>query len=249
VRKALGFLALLLVLVLGAAGFGVFAVQRSLAPTREARAIATDWPADAGTRITIDLDSLGVPTVHGTSEVALAFGQGYAHARDRRFQMELFRRTAAGRLAELVGPVALSSDRFFRRLGLAAVADSGIARLGARRRALFAAYAAGVNACDRAHPAAPEFLVLGLTPEPWRPRDTALVALLMQQDQGFESADDERKRETIEAALGPVVADFLLPVTSPWDAPLLEGSPAATAGWWRAHAPGAAARSWPTIRT
>ena len=172
-RKALGFLALLLVLILGVAGFGAFAVQRSLAPTREARAIAEGWPADAGTRITIDLDSLGVPTVRGTSELALAFGQGYAHARDRRFQMELLRRTASGRLAELVGRAALNSDRFFRTLGFAAVADSGVARLSPRRRALFDAYSAGVNAWDAAHPAPPEFLLLGATPEPWSASESA----------------------------------------------------------------------------
>lgn len=223
VRKLLGFAGLVLILVAGAAAFGAFALQRSLAPGHETQTIAAGWPADAGTTITIELDSLGVPTVRGESENAIAFGQGYAHARDRRFQMELFRRTAAGRLAELVGPLALPSDRFFRQLGLAQVADSGTALLGPRRRALFAAYAAGVNACDRAHPAAPEFLVLGLTPAPWRPRDTALVALLMQEDQGFESADDERKRDTMEATLPLALVDFLLPVTTAWDAPLVEG--------------------------
>ncbi|MEO6463145.1 MAG: penicillin acylase family protein, partial [Candidatus Eisenbacteria bacterium] len=223
VRKLLGFAAVVLILVAGAAAFGAFSLQRSLAPAREVRTVPANWPPDAGPQVTIDLDNLGVPTVRGGSETAIAFGQGYAHARDRRFQMELFRRTAAGRLAELVGPFALPSDRLFRQLGLAQVADSGVALLGPRRRALFEAYAAGVNACDRAHPTAPEFLVLGLQPAPWRPRDTALVALLMQEDQAFEAADDERTRETMEATLPLALVDFLLPLTTAWDAPLLEG--------------------------
>ena len=233
VRKPAGFLLFVAILVsalvVAAAGLGTWAVQRSLAPGRETRTITAGWPADAAGRITIDLDSLGIPTIHGRTEVAVAFGQGYAHARDRRFQMELFRRTAAGRLAELVGGVALPSDRFFRRLGLAVVADSGIALLGPRRRAIFAAYAAGVNAYDDSHPAPPEFLVLGVAAEPWRPRDTGLVALLMQQDQGWEAADDERKRETMEEALPRGVVDFLLPVTTAWDIPMIDGPMPATA--------------------
>jgi penicillin amidase len=224
VKRLLGFVLVLVLLAAGAAGFAAFTLQRSLPPPSETvpPAIA-EWPADAGAAITIELDSLGIPSVRGASENAIAYGQGYAHARDRRFQMELLRRTAAGRLAELVGAAALPSDRFFRKLGLAPVADAGIALLGPRRRALFEAYAAGVNAFDRAHPSPPEFLVLGAPAEPWRPRDTALVALLMQQDQAWGSAEEERDRELMDATLPPALVDFLLPQTTPLDVVLLEG--------------------------
>lgn len=225
VKRILGFVLVLALLAAGVAGFAAFSLQRSLAPEREAVSLpAAEWPADAGEAILIELDSLGVPTVRGTSGNAIAYGQGYAHARDRRFQMELLRRTAAGRLAELVGAAALPQDRFFRKLGLVPVADSGIALLGPRRRALFESYAAGVNAFDRAHPAPPEFLVLGAPSEPWRPRDTALVALLMQQDQAWGSAGEERDRELMDATLPPALVDFLLPLTTPLDVVLLEGA-------------------------
>jgi penicillin amidase len=223
VKRILGFLAFVVVLGALAAAALAFVVQRSLAPDRESRTIGAADAAGVTGTVTIELNRAGVPTIRGEDEAAVAFGQGYAHARDRRFQMELFRRTAAGRLAELVGAFALPSDRFFRTLGFAQAADSGVRLFDERRRALFEAYAAGVNAYDRAHSAPPEFLLLGAPVEPWRPRDTALVALLMQQDQNFDGAEDEQKREVMEAALPPALVDFLLPVTTRGDVTIVEG--------------------------
>ncbi len=224
-RRLLGFLAVLAALVLLAGGFLAWTIQRSVPPAREMHAVlpaGLATTADGG--VTIDFDALGTPTIRGGSEAAVAFGQGYAHARDRRFQMELLRRTAAGRLSELVGRAALSSDRFFRTLGFAVVADAGTARLGPRRRALFEAYSAGVNAWDTTHPPPPEFLLLGAAVEPWTPRDIGLASLLMQQDQCWEAAGDERDREIMEAALSPALVEFLMPVVTAWDTPLLAGA-------------------------
>ncbi len=223
-RRLLGFLAVLGLLVVAAGIYLAWTIQRSVPSSAGvALSLPSGGATAAPTTIVIEFDALGVPTIRGADEMAVAWGQGWAHARDRRFQMELLRRTAAGRLSELVGRSALSSDRFFRTLGFAAVADSAMAALGPRRRALFQAYADGVNAWDAAHPAPPEFLLLGVAPEPWRPRDVGLVSLLMQQDQCWEAAGDERDREIMERALSPALVDFLLPVVTPWDAPLVAG--------------------------
>ncbi len=59
----------------------------------------------------IILDGRGIPHVRADDEPTVWFVVGYLHARDRFFQMDLTRRLAAGRLAELVGPSALSGDR------------------------------------------------------------------------------------------------------------------------------------------
>ena len=45
------------------------------------------------------------------------FAQGFVHAQERLWQMELARRTALGRLSELFGPIALDTDRAARTFG------------------------------------------------------------------------------------------------------------------------------------
>ena len=113
--------------------------------------------------------------------------------------MELYRRSALGRLAEWVGPGLLSSDRQFRAFGFAAVADSAVARLTPARRALFNAYAAGVNAYAAGHRPAPEFLLLG-APAPWSARDVVLTTMLMLQDLTWDQADEERITDGFQIA-------------------------------------------------
>src|ERR1044072_2376733 len=54
-------------------------------------------------RITILRDDRGIPYVEAQNDEDLYFGQGYATAADRLWQMDLFRRTARGELAEVLG--------------------------------------------------------------------------------------------------------------------------------------------------
>ena len=68
--------------------------------------------------VTIERDALGVPTISGANRADVAFATGFVHAQDRFFQMDLSRRAAAGRLAELVGDAALPVDRRNRPLDL-----------------------------------------------------------------------------------------------------------------------------------
>src|SRR5687767_5958476 len=56
-------------------------------------------------------DSLGVPHVWARNEEDLFRAMGYVHAQDRLFQMEMFRRAADGRLAEILGKDVLDTDR------------------------------------------------------------------------------------------------------------------------------------------
>ena len=55
-------------------------------------------------------DANGIAHIHARNEHDLFFMQGRIHAEDRLFQMDLLRRTAAGTLAELVGPSALPNE-------------------------------------------------------------------------------------------------------------------------------------------
>jgi penicillin amidase len=130
--------------------------------------------------VEVTLDAQGIPRIAAADERDAAIALGWLHARDRMFQMELMRRGAAGRLAELVGPPALRLDRFTRTLGLARRAEADLAAQSPETRALLEAYAAGVNAwiAARGRFAAPEFLALG-APEPWRPEHSLLWGKVM----------------------------------------------------------------------
>ena len=90
-------------------------------------------------------DRFGFAHVYAASLPDALRAQGYVHAQDRLFQMEMIRRLGAGRLAELAGVRMLELDRFVRRLRLRWAADRAAAALDAESRALVAAYCEGVN--------------------------------------------------------------------------------------------------------
>ncbi len=96
--------------------------------------------------VTIERDALGIPTITGASRRDVAFATGFVHAQDRFFQMDLSRRMAAGRLAELVGDAALPVDRRNRLHRFEALAERVLAAATDEERSLLEAYAAGVNA-------------------------------------------------------------------------------------------------------
>lgn len=133
----------------------------------------------------IDRDAHAIPLIVGTSEADALFGLGYTHAQDRLWQMDFNRRIAHGRLAELVGPAGLDTDRFLRTLGIARSAQALLAALDGETRALLDAYVAGVNAAlaTRSGPLPPEFVLLRAPPPaPWTALDSMAFAMLMALD-------------------------------------------------------------------
>ncbi|HEV3051694.1 MAG TPA: penicillin acylase family protein, partial [Longimicrobium sp.] len=170
-----GLFALLLIVVLG----GRWWLGRSQPdPSRGA--------ALAGLRAPVEVwrDSLGVPHVWARDEEDLFRAMGYVHAQDRLFQMEMFRRVADGRLAEILGKDLLDTDKFLRTVGMGRSAAENEARLAPEHRRALQAYADGVNAWIRTHggPLPPEFVTLRFQPEPWTVRNTLSIAKIMAWD-------------------------------------------------------------------
>jgi penicillin G amidase len=60
--------------------------------------------------VEIITDNWGVPHIYAQTEIDLFFAQGYQAAKDRLFQLELFRRRATGTMAELFGIRELKRD-------------------------------------------------------------------------------------------------------------------------------------------
>jgi penicillin amidase len=190
-------LALAALLFFGAVRFGV---ARSRLPERGVRVESIPGlPAEVEVRF----DTHGIPHVTSDDEEALWFAQGYLHARDRFFQMELARRLASGRLAELLGAGALPSDRRMRTWRLAASARRQVALLDAEAGAVLEAYTAGVNAAlDRfGSRISPEIWMIGVEPEPWRPECSLEVALLLQLDLSWSMGEELQRAEQL-ARLG-----------------------------------------------
>ena len=130
-------------------------------------------------------DPYGIPHIFAGNLEDASFALGYVHAQDRLWQMEMSRRIAAGRVAELVGAGALESDRFMRTLGVRRSAEANLRVLDAETRQLLESYAAGVNAFLASGPVLPlEFWLTGARPEPWTAADSIGWAKMMAWDLG-----------------------------------------------------------------
>ena len=73
-----------------------------------------------GQAVEVYFDDHGIPHIYANCWPDAARALGYLHARDRLWQMDLFRRQAEGRLAEVMGPGQVESDILMRQLGIRA---------------------------------------------------------------------------------------------------------------------------------
>ena len=131
--------------------------------------------------IVIERDTRGIPHIRAQDEADLFFGQGFACAQDRLWQMDLLRRTAEGKLSEVVGPGAIEIDRYMRTVGLGAAAAHDAQHLRGPARDDVGAFAAGVNTVIQKHQLPIEFRLLGYRPVPWTPTDSIAIIKLMAQ--------------------------------------------------------------------
>ncbi len=149
-------------------------------------------------------DSYGVPHIYAHNEDDLYFAQGYIHAQERLWQMEVNRRVGSGRLSELFGPIAVETDRFCRRLGMHRSAAEEVQRLSAHDHRVLDAYALGVNTFieNNSHRLPVEFTLLGFKPSPWSPTDTIQWSKMMGWNLGG-NWETELIRARIVSRVGP----------------------------------------------
>ncbi|HHV54133.1 MAG TPA: hypothetical protein GXX55_01560 [Firmicutes bacterium] len=164
-------------------------------------------PVQGSERVEIIRDQWGIAHVYADSNAGVFFGAGYATAQDRMLQMELFRRKVAGRLAEVLGPEWLQSDKLMRTLGLYRHAQRVVDHLSPDTREALEAYAAGVNhyLATEAGNLNPTFARLGIVPEPWTPADS--IAVWMRIAEYFDTSwkqevNSLRQRERQQEAGG-----------------------------------------------
>ena len=140
-------------------------------------------------------DKWGVAHIYAQNEHDLFFAQGYNVARDRLFQLELWRRQATGTMAEVSGRAELKRDignRLFRFRG---DLKQELNWYHPRGQAIITAFVQGINARiseTQANPAllTPDFRLLNLKPGTWTPSVviSRFNALLSNIDQELNMA-------------------------------------------------------------
>jgi penicillin amidase len=171
------------VLLLLLAAVTAIGIYMALAQPKTSGALAL---AGSQAELKIERDADGIPSITAANTHDLFFGLGVVHAQDRLWQLETHKRIASGRLAEAFGPAALDADRFLRALAVRRAAEAQWAQTQGEARDALLAYAEGVNAVLNGSLAArpPEFLILGLKPEPWTPVDSLAWSIMMAWDLG-----------------------------------------------------------------
>ena len=204
-------LALLFVIVLLSGGLLIYIywwlVQRP-APQHEGELELPELDA----AVEVLRDKHGIPHIYAQTEADLWRAQGFVHAQDRLWQMELNRRVAFGRLAELFGPVALDADRFSRIVGLRRAAELELAAQDEATTATLGHYCEGVNAYIRSRKGklAAEFNLLRRQPQEWSPLDILAFGKMMAWSLSI-NWESELIRLQLAGKLDPTLAADLEP--------------------------------------
>jgi penicillin amidase len=142
IRRIAVAVAALLVVVIGIAAVLAVTWVRRPFPTTEGELQVPGL----GSKVTVLRDDRGIPQIYADSAEDLFKAQGFVHAQDRFFEMDLRRHITAGRLSELVGADGLDTDRVIRTIGWRRTAEQELPTLKPETRRYLQAYADGVNA-------------------------------------------------------------------------------------------------------
>ncbi|MBA3875346.1 MAG: penicillin acylase family protein [Anaerolinea sp.] len=177
--------------------------------------------------VTVIRDQAGIIQIRADDPHDLFLAQGYVHAQERMWQMEVWRRISSGRLSEIFGEDSVDTDRFIRTLGWRQAAQRDLDAMPQDARDALEWYADGVNAwlADNEGSLGPAFVVAGLlagtgglggyTPEPWTPLDSAAWQKVQAWNLGG-NMDTEIFRLLADARLGDAArTDALFPAYGP----------------------------------
>ena len=175
--------------------------------------------------VTILFDERAVPHIYAKTDEDAYFAQGFLHAKERLFRMIFQDLLVEGRLAEAVGPQAVSTDRFMRQLDLKTPSQKALKLLKKEHPRSFAAlqaYVAGVNAyLENLTPSQLpfEFKLLNFRPGKW----TALKSLMFLRYMGWDlsGSDEDLKYEELVKYLGAKKARELHPDRLPYVVPII----------------------------
>lgn len=177
----LGIFLVLLVFVVGIGWLVVGMTGRSFTSDED----QSDEIEGLSGEVSIVRDSYGVPYIKAANENDAMAALGYAHAQDRLWQMDMFRRFGQGRLSELLGSKLIAFDAFSKTIGFERIAQDIYAKMPGQTKSAVDAYCRGVNAFIENNRSrySFEFDALGYEPEPWTPIHTVIVVRLLAWEQ------------------------------------------------------------------
>ncbi|MFZ4621642.1 MAG: penicillin acylase family protein, partial [Bacteroidota bacterium] len=153
-------------------------------------------------KVMISRDEFGVPHISAENEYDLFFAQGYVHAQDRMWQMDLSRRAGEGRLSEILGPSTIKFDKMLKTVGFKRIAERLAGQLNPKSKEVLQAYSDGINAYIRSqkgkYPI--EFDMLNYVPEEWTPVHSLMISRLMAWELNISWH--------VDIVLGELVAKF-----------------------------------------
>lgn len=198
----------LIIAILGSC-FGVWMVRKG-------------WPDYSGSlkvkglkaEVTVKRDKYGVPNIYAKNEDDLFFAQGYVHAQDRLWQMEVSRRLCKGTMSEIAGTATLNLDKTVRLFALYKNAEKSVPLLDNGTKKVLEAYCRGINAYIDAHKGKLplEFTIMHVKPVHWTIVDVISWGNFMAYSTG-QNYRYEVFRGNLTAKLGGKMADEALPPT------------------------------------
>lgn len=166
-----------------------------------------------------------IPHVFAENDKDLYRVQGYITAKHRLWQMEFQTMAAAGRISEIVGPIAIELDRMTRRKGLAFAAENSLQYIQKEHPdtyELVEAYADGVNQYIESLSAGDlpiEYKILDYTPESWSAYKSLLLLKYMAD---MLVGDRDLEYTNLRNQIGQEMLDKLYPDFPEENDPVIE---------------------------
>ncbi|MCG6858708.1 MAG: penicillin acylase family protein [Salaquimonas sp.] len=205
-------LIVVVIAVVAVAGVGLAAFYRTL-PAASGKTTL----AGLNAQVRVVRDSHGIPHIEAKSRADAFRALGYVHAQDRLWQMHVLRMVAQGRLSEMFGSATIDSDIFLKTVDLASASKASYEALSDEAKAMLTAYAEGVNdylerkrrMFEPAYP--PEFMILGVAPEPWEPWQSVALLKVMALTLDSNMSDEVKRLALAARGFGPQEIDDLMP--------------------------------------
>ena len=222
-KRTLSFLSLILGIALAATAQGGPPVGKtSQNENLESRAHAalsaingTIYASGLEQPVKVLRDRWGVAHIYAQNQHDLFFAQGFVAAQDRLFQMELWKRSGQGRLAEVLGSAALPRDINARLLSYRGDMKAEYESYSPDTQSILEAFTAGINAyiesrVATAGPGLPlEFQLAGFKPEPWKPTDCLnRMAAFSMTGNAFAELDHAQAVQAVGVEAASVLFDF-----------------------------------------
>jgi penicillin G amidase len=177
--------------------------------------------------VNIYRDEMGIPNILAENQHDLFFAQGYVHAQDRFWQMDVWRHIGSGSLSEMFGKGQVETDTFLRTLGWKQVAEQEYQQLDPEAKTILDSYTEGVNAYLKDHDKTAlslEYSILGLLSPaykvgPWTPVNSLTWGKAMAWDLRGNMGE-EIERAVLLKTLTPEQVKELFP-DYPQDHPII----------------------------